>query len=228
MRTEEANAALKLRRPFADPLFPVVRLMVAEVLRRPFDREWSVQGFGMMRTYFGPEKQYRLNLWDKRFRVPNVSIVHDHPWHFESWIIAGHFTNVRYITGTTDYFAGREDDPNRIHYRVSACPPNFHCQTIKTGEGGGPVGEVANVFLIAEQPEQYRAGDKYSQRAHEVHASYYEDGTVTLNDRERLEDGEHARVFWPLGERWVDAEPRTATENEVWSATQDARARWFK
>jgi hypothetical protein len=203
------------------------RQLIHELLTRPFQyewtngsvhatREWSVQGFGMLRTYLDPAKRYRLNVWHSRFKMPHVSTIHDHPWHFTSWIIAGRFLNQRHTIKTVHYAAGR--------YRVSAAPPNFHCQRIKTGPGGGPAGEVSDVFLLPLQPELYDAGDTYHQRADEVHASHYEDGTVTLNDRTRLEDGEHARVFWPYGTKWVDAQPRAATELEVWQATRAALA----
>ena len=219
MNHQDATTTLRLakRRAYVDPLFPVLRHMTRDVLNKPFDRAWSIQGFGMLRTYFGPDKQFRLNVWHSRFQVPGVSIVHDHPWHFNSWIIAGRFTNQRYTSGTLQYGG----------YRVSAAPPNFHFQTIKTGEGGGPVGELGSMLLIPDQPEQYRPGDTYRQEAHEIHASFYNDGTVTLNDRTRIGDGEHARVFWPLGEKWIDAQPRNATEEEVWTATRAALA-WFK
>jgi len=201
-------------------LFNVVRLMVRDVLHRPFDhpwREWSVQRFGMIRCYFGEQKRYRLNLWTSKLAVPGVSIIHDHPWDFTSWVIGGQFTNVRYAVATIDY--GR--------YRVSSGPATHHCQTIKTGEGGGPVGEVSDVYLHPMQPELYWEGDTYKQIAEEVHASYYEEGTVTLNDRTKRGDGEHARVFWPIGQTWVDAQPRIATEDEVWRATRIALREWF-
>ena len=65
-------------------------------------RSWTVQGFGFLRTYFGPPnapKMYRLNLWDHHFTVPNVSTIHDHPWDFTSVIVAGEFANQRYNIG---------------------------------------------------------------------------------------------------------------------------------
>src|ERR1039458_5729288 len=71
---------------------------------------WTVQGFGFLRTYFGPPdapKRFRLNLWDSHFTVPDVSIIHDHPWHFTSIVIAGQLFNNRYIVepdGQTHHF----------------------------------------------------------------------------------------------------------------------------
>lgn len=102
----------------------------------------------------------------------------------------------------------------------------YYWAVIKTGEGGGPDGESGTTFLNALPIEFYRPGDIYRQQAEEVRASYYNDGTVTINDRRRREDGEHARVFWPYGEGWVDAEPRQATLAEVDRVIKRARKVW--
>ena len=102
--------------------FDVLRATVRDVLEHPYPREWTVQGFGMLRTYLDPDKRFRLNVWHSKLAIPNVSIVHDHPWHFTSWVMGGNFTNVRYTKGTLQY------EPR---YLVSACPPNFHRCIIK-------------------------------------------------------------------------------------------------
>lgn len=205
-------------------MFFAMRELVRDCLLTPHARVWTVQGFGMFRCYFGPAddpKQYRLNLWDSRFKVPGVSTVHDHPWHFNSWIMGGNFTNVRYRLGTIDYASvGRP--------AVSAAGWTHHGTTIKTGEGGGPDGSLTfNCYLHRLQPEMYSAGDHYEQNADEIHESFYDDGTVTLNKRTRVGDGEHARVFWPFGQEWVDAKPRRATTAEINDAISLALKKWF-
>src|SRR5258708_2442216 len=100
-----------------------LRPTIAHILRSdPEQRGWSVQGFGMMRTYIGPPdnpKEYRLNIWDRELAVPNVSTIHDHPWHFDSIVIGGAFVNQRFHF-STDY-----DRATHVY------------TTIKTGEGGG-------------------------------------------------------------------------------------------
>lgn len=202
---------------FRGGLFPVVRLMIRDVLNRPLDRPWSVQGFGMLRTYFGSENTYRLNVWDNHLAVRNVSIIHDHPWDFQSWIFSGLFSNVRFLVARRDY--------NGSPHALPACAPNYLCQTIKTGEGGGPIGEPTRVFLQRQQPEMFRRGDTYAQYASEVHASYFDNGTVTLNERTNRK-GEDANVFWPINARWVSAEPRPATEEEIWATTRRALDHW--
>lgn len=195
-----------------------VKPLIERILRAPLDTRhhsisWSIQGFGMMRTYFGPAaepKRFRLNLWDSRFTVPGVSTVHDHPWHFKSIIVAGAFCNVRFDI---------ENDPRRASHEFV---------TIKTGEGGGPVKSQTELCTLhPRRPELYKAGDEYHQASDEIHETIYSDGCITLNERTRVGDGEHARVFWPAGTSWVDAEPREATPSEVKAATEACLAEWF-
>jgi len=42
-----------------------------------------------------------------------------------------------------------------------------------------------------------------------------------------LGGGECANVFGPIGEQWVSAAPRKATEDEIWKVTRDSLRRWF-
>lgn len=197
------------------PCFGFMQGAIKHILEHPFACEWTVQGFGMIRAYFGERDRWRLNVWDSSVAVPGVSTVHNHPWNFRSWIIAGKFTNVRYRLGTT------QDSG----YRVSAAPPNYHCQTIKTRDDCVVTG-VEDVFLQALQPEVYEPGECYAQSATEIHESHFEDGTVTLNSRTERQ-GEEALVFWPIGQSWVDAKPRRATYLEVAIITARALDKWF-
>ena len=184
--------------------FEAQRELIRHILRAeahsPHPEKWSVQGFGMLRMYIDPEKRYRLNIWDDRLAVPNVSIIHDHPWHFKSWIISGHFRNRRYsvVSPLTT---------NSDHYSFA---------TIMTGEGGGPVENPRTLWLGANYGmEHYGPGDTYSQEADEIHASFYRRGTITLNERTPIDRASHARVFWPHGTDWVDAMPRAAIVWEI-------------
>ena len=186
------------------------RAMVRLILGDAQMFDWTVQGFGMLRMYIPtPEhpKRFRLNLWNSKLAVPGVSIMHDHPWSFDSLIVNGAFRNVRYVE---DHFSG--DD--------------FKFMTIKCGIDGCAMSEPSKLRLRALPTETYRTGDTYHQDASEIHASYYNDGTVTLNDR--IGDTEHARVFWadePQG-YWVDAKPRTATPDEIQTTASLALALW--
>jgi hypothetical protein len=183
--------------------------LVEQVLRRPFvDGEWTVQGFGFLRTYFGGPanpKQFRLNLWDSRFTVPNVSTIHTHPWDFTSVIVAGIFGNVRY-------------EPTSLMM-------THHVAQINCGIGGGM--KEMTIFdrgLLAQRPELYGPGDMYSQKAHEIHETFFKDGSVTIN--ERVGDTGIADVYWPYGTDWVDAIPRPATRDEVASAVGYSLEEW--
>lgn len=191
-------------------MFEALRASVKHMLEHPYNFDWTVQGFGMMRAYIpGPvyDKQFRLNIWDSALAVPNVSTIHDHPWAFKSWIINGRVTNVRYVLS----------DRLGIAYNY---------MTIKTGVGGGPDGPPKIMRLAECRPEVYLTGDAYHQTPSEIHRSAPEDRTVTLNERTRVGDGEHARVFWPYREPWVDAMPRDATAHEVADVIQKALECW--
>lgn len=182
----------------------LVRGLIAETLAHRRLADCTVQGFGMLRTYLDADKVWRLNVWHASIAVPNVSTIHDHPWDFQSLVVAGTFRNLRYYPARHP-----EDGVPHSHMRI------------KTGEGGGPAGDPMTTRLVAGPTEIYRAGTVYRQRAEEIHESGYADGTVTLNERRRRPDGEHANVFWREG-HWVDAEPRQATWDEVRVVLGDA------
>ena len=185
-----------------------MRAMVRTILNYPFDHRWTVQGFGMLRMYMpGAGKRFRLNVWSSALAVPKVSIMHDHPWAFDSWIINGQFRNVRYVE---DYHNGDA----------------FEFMTIKCGEEGCSISQRALIRLRSLATEYYNTGDTYHQDATEIHASFYDDGTVTLNDR--IGDTEQARVFWPAPGVWVDAKPREATRIEIAHATSLALGKWHE
>lgn len=179
-------------------------------------RSWTVQGFGFLRTYFGPAdapKKFRLNLWDNRFTVPNVSTIHDHPWDFKSLIVAGQFYNQRYRMPWVS-------PPDLFPH------PSHSFTVIKTGEGGGLEKSAEGKCVLERMAiEQYLPGDTYSQAASEIHETLFKNGSVTLN--ERTGDTEHARVFWPYGTNWIDAMPRPATRDEVSDATLRSLRDWF-
>jgi hypothetical protein len=164
------------------------------VLLDPFTQKWTVQGFGMLRCYLDADHVYRLNIWDGRLRYPGVSMIHDHPWHFESYVLVGSLKNLR--------------------YRHSGDGQPYDAMKIITGEGGAQIEELKPVLLTRGIAEWYDAGKTYHQRADEIHETDAVIGTVTLNKRERVH-GDVATVFWPKGKQWVTAEPRAATPDEI-------------
>lgn len=184
------------------------RLLVQAILRSPHELQWSIQGLGMLRTYLSQE--LRLHIWDDAFRIPGVSPIHDHPWHLESYIVAGIYKQRRYLFCVN----GTPED----HLKMA---------TIKCGEGAFKVEESRTIPVFVEPDEEYHAGQTYSQRKDEIHESFPANGTVTLVTRTFTPDREHARVFWRGNGDWVDAAPRTATRDEINQATHNALNLWF-
>lgn len=168
---------------------------------------WTAMGFGMVRTYLDDAKRWRLNIWDDRLRVPEVSEIHDHPWDFTSYICCGQISNIRF-----KLFKPYAGEPGAADFAL----PFQHVQ-IKTGEGGGPTGPVDEVKLVACRPEIYMPGESYRQFKDEIHITRAVRGTVTLNDRSPPTPEHTANIYWPHGP-WVDAEPRQATQDEVYNA----------
>ncbi len=198
----------------------LIRALVKHVLMNALDYKWSLQGFGMLRLHLDDE--HRLNVWDSRFRVPNVSMMHTHPWDFKSLVVSGTLVNQRYAIEKTKMWPDGEV---------------YHSALIKPGTGGGMLGTVAgvvadptkieNLWLLAKKTENFRTGDVYSQKADEIHVSHPSDGAVTLNKRTRVGE-DLARVFWPFGKVWVSAEPREATPEQVQDVVLGALSRWEK
>lgn len=179
--------------------------LIKSILERWEAYQWTVQGFGMVRT-----KIYdigRIHIWDVRLRDPLVSDVHAHPWPLRSTIISGELINQRFEVVDCGFLT-------------------YQRQKIATGEGGGLLGEPESVLLRALPPEVYGAGDMYEQRADELHRSIPQNGTVTLLERPMGEPLQETVVLWPAGTHWVSAEPRPAKEREVEMAISYALQRW--
>lgn len=172
--------------------------VIDAILADPFDREWSIQGFGMLRTYLDIYEVHRLHIWDVDAAVPDVSVIHDHPWDFDSRIYRGAVTNQRYLL---DAVGGEIVQTSRI----------------KTGEGGGLIGTPAREAMLgAFAPEVYGPGDCYHMDAPELHESIPTRGAVTVISRKfhTNREDQFATVCWRTGD-WVSAEPRPATRAEI-------------
>jgi hypothetical protein len=174
-------------------------------LANPLQFEWSLQGFGMLRLHITPN--LRLHIWDHRYAVPDVSMIHDHlQWGLESQVVAGQLTNHRYVE---DLKAG---DP-------------YMYVTIKAGYNAFMKDEPYPTRLRKCDPEVYRPGESYSQEPSEIHYTEALPGTVTLMVKHPTEDADSARVFWLPFHKWVDAIPRKATAEEVLAFVETA-LRW--
>lgn len=189
-----------------------IRAEIQDAILRPHrgGRRWTLQGFGMLRTYLGDAEEWRLHVWDSRFRVPGVTDVHDHPWDFASRVLAGVLVNRRF-----NVVPGRP-----THWRTS----------IECGEDAHVVGEAEPVHLLTRSIEVYSASHErfrsYRQAADEIHVTESLDGTVSVVRRSFHEDRDHASVFVPDGEEWIDAIPRRASGDEIDEILTLACGRW--
>ncbi len=180
---------------------------LARQLLENFDAyEWSVQGFGMLRFYVTQE--VRIHVWNSRLRVEGVSDVHTHPWHFHSTVLCGRVKQYRFTEATQGGKA-------------------FDKYTLRCGEDGKLESESERVLLARDTLEVVEPGQQYVQRGEEIHASYPEDGTITLIHRELVDARypDHAFIYLPAGEEWVDAIPRPATHEEATDICTDALRR---
>lgn len=187
-------------------MYPL-KTFVKEILQDPFKRSWTLQGFGMLRTYLPDD--IRLHVWDERYQVPNVSLVHDHPWHFESEIVVGSLRNTRY-----------SKDPSGCGYPMME-------RTIRPGEGFEILSPDVPCHLKEHDPEYHGASQRYSQQADEIHSTLYIRGTVTVVQRKRV-GADVAKVYYPVGEEWVSGEPRTATAAEIKDICSYSLEKFFK
>lgn len=187
----------------------VTKAAVRKILERPLGHEWSLQGFGMLRLYLSDE--LRMHVWDSRYAAEGVSEVHTHPWNFHSLVVAGKVVNQRLVESEAV-------EAVRYNRRLILC-----------GTGGGlcDTSPECEVGLLRFPEEVYYEGCEYTQKAEEIHISAPADGTVTVVEREFLDDADHAFVYWPAGTEWGTAEPRTATAGEVQAIAENALKSWF-
>lgn len=182
---------------------------VLAILKDPHrsDLRWSLQGFGMLRTYLAADEVERLHIWDIGMSVEDVSTVHDHPWDLDSLIISGRLQNQRFVRSTQT-----QDDL-------------WNFASIRTGEGGHILNVEPQVRLAAGEVESYGPGERYHQDAPEIHESTPDRGTVTLVNRTFSQKRDVANVYWIAGE-WGSAEPRPATPDEVQHFVDLALSKW--
>ncbi len=186
-----------------------LRALVKHTLKNPDRHRWTLQGFGMLRTYL--DDGWRLHVWDHAYAVPEVTVMHDHPWHFDSLIVAGMLSNQRF----------------RMEPMPDKAGATHMMRTIKPGIGLRTLAEDQPVRIRpARQAETYLAGEVYHQQANEIHVSSPQAGTITLVRRERVGE-DVARSFYPITGEWVSGEPRDATYAEIRTICGRSLERWF-
>jgi hypothetical protein len=190
----------------------IIRMFVKNVLENPWNRQWSVQGLGMLRTYLSSDPNIRLHIWHISLVTPGVSKIHTHPWDFVSYVVSGRMMNYKVVESSGD------GEKSRL----------FKKQKLVCGPGGHLCGEPTPVFLSPTDVDFVTPKYTYAQHADEIHCSEFLDGTVTLVQREvpRGRSHDHASVYWAATDEWVSAEPRPATDEEVYTVTRDALKFW--
>ena len=171
----------------------------------PHGVEWSLQGFGMLRYYLTKDKAWRLHVWDDHYRVDDVTMIHNHPWNLDSWVLSGALVNHRYRVSHRMW--GEFGKPTHWETRILA------------GENARPSGHSRAVILVSEPAKFYVAGspqNMYHQEWHEIHCTDALNGTITITFREFINlDRDHAFSYRMHDKEWVSAAPRTATPDEV-------------
>lgn len=191
--------------------FHEVRSFVKYILENPtaMGRQWSYQGFGMLRLYLYGAKEWRLHVWSPGMAVPGVTTIHNHPWDFESLVLSGRLRNMKFEESTA---------PDR---RVT-----HHKAVIRCGEDACMMTAPESVTLTPAGTDIFPPGGWYEQSAAEIHHTLTDVGTVTLIRRRFGSDPDHASVYWPVGQKWVDATPRPATPEEINMFIAPALANW--
>jgi hypothetical protein len=188
---------------------------VENILKNPHAFDWSAQGLGMLRLYLA-KPAIRLHIWDSSLKIPGVSALHTHPWHFDSLVIAGVLHNRRYLSFAQEH--------------ATTLPvERYNTVELTCGENACTHGEPIPVWLHEQGLETYRVGQTYHQQLSEIHLSLPEDGTITLVER-RVPDGQSAdkaEVLWRGRGQWIDAKPRPATKEEVETVTKRSLETWF-
>src|SRR3954462_14875246 len=175
----------------------MVQALVKPLLNRWADVEWSIQGLGMLRTYLDKDHRFRLHIWHSKFQVKDVSAIHDHPWDFTSYVVAGQIQNAKYSL--------HQDGEIYQHVKIECGPGTTAANMISTYDS-------QRLQRLASQ--SIYPGQSYVQRADEIHQTFALDGTVTICDRKLVRKDNHAHVYWISGP-WVSAEPRPARIDEV-------------
>ena len=174
--------------------------IVKKVMENPFDYEWELQGFGMLRTYIN--KDTRLQIWLKEFSVPNVTDVHTHPWNFESFIYQGNITN----------FVFRESSHDGPPYVGAEA---YDRCLILTGENAY-VHERNKVFLKIHGIYNFTRGDNYFHHKDIPHRIRFTDGTITILTKSNIQEDNLAYSYVKgIDNEWVSAAPRPATKEEI-------------
>lgn len=163
---------------------------VRSILERAGDHPWRMQGIGLLSLALDERREWRLHAWDPDACVGDPP-VHDHPYDFTSTVIAGEITDTRWV-----------GDPSGAPFRRERYSPPDEDR------------RRADTVRLVGSSSTYRAGDRYSVLAPELHDSRQLPGTVTLV-RCTWHDRPELTVCLPPGAPWISARARPATPAEI-------------
>lgn len=207
---------------FRNPTRALARCVLEEAIRRPGARSWTLQGFGVLRLNLHDDMC--LHVWCPDLAAEGAPTIHDHPWQFSSFVVAGIAENHR--------FECREPAPGQViiptQEEMSEGWRAFYRRTVMTGQPGltAVLGDDRMVMLRRLGLERVRAGAWYHQSRGEIHESRPHAGTVTLV--QRLRDGdERANIFFSPLDPPADGNKRPATDAEVVHACTVSVRKWL-
>lgn len=198
-----------------EKIMQLTKLLIKKILENATAYDWELKGLGMMRTYLSEDT--KIHVWDSRYKIDNVSLTHEHPWSFESEIIAGRLRQYRLTS--VPMLANALDEPEANPYMRSV---------VQCGPGGCLQSAPELVHLVRHDVEVYEEGQKYQQATDEIHQSYPEDGTVTVVRRIEYKEPRAAPVYWPAGEKWISSEPVMATPAKIRDIAGRSLELWFQ
>jgi hypothetical protein len=178
-------------------------VQVREILEHAGDHPWKLQDLGVLSIWLDGRRERRLHVWDPAGAVGDPPI-HDHPFDFTSTVVVGELVNTRFV----------EDDRGEEFLRERYVPNHEDDRR-------------ADTVRLVGVAETLRAGDRYHQRAHELHTSQQMTGSVTvLHFEQFVDDLPELTVCRRHGTPWLSSRAREATPEEVQRITSAALARF--
>jgi hypothetical protein len=186
----------------------VDRALVRTILEHPTGFPWRIQGIGLLALRLDDRREHRLHVWDPE-ACTDAPPIHDHPYDFTSTVVVGELVDTRYA-----------EDPNGTEYVRERYTVDD--EDLRRRDTVRLVGTSATLG----------PGDRYEQRAGELHDSRQIPGTVTII-RCRWRDAAELTVCRRPGTPWVSGQARPATRDEIERITAPAlplfevHERWF-
>ena len=166
------------------------KALVLTMLQHAEDFPWRMQDIGLMSLRLDDRREYRLHVWDPSPLI-GESPIHDHPYDFTSTIIAGQLTNTRY----EEDLAGED----------------YVCFRYAPGAEGE---RRSDDVRLSSTATTFAEDSQYCQRAHELHASWPQPGTVTAIRCLWVEAPELTVCLRREGS-WCSVQGRDATTEEI-------------